>query len=96
MKKLDLVTLKRIPILTVAERLGVDLVRTGGDTWQEKDKEKRGQVTSLTLFTHTNSFVRFSGKESGGCSKGSVIDFVRHVKNDPDFRSACDFLSTLL
>ena len=92
-KHYDTDALKRIPILHVATRLGVWLVKTGGGTWQQKDGDG---LSSLTVFEKTNTFVRFSGKEKGGVSKGSVIDFVMHIKDDPDFKNACAFLADLL
>ena len=92
----DISDLKRVPIREVALRLGVQLVRTGGDTWQEKEAGSRHNVTSLTIFEKTNSFVRFSGKEQGGVSKGSVIDFVRYITENPDVKTACEFLEQFL
>jgi len=94
-KTYDIAVLKQIPILTVAEKLRVATIRTGGDTYQQKDPDNSHTPTSLTLFTGTNSFVRFSGKESGGCSRGSVIDFVRHCTGNSDFKDACEFLSKI-
>lgn len=87
---------KALPILTVARRLGMRLVKTGAGIWNEKDPDVRGGVTSLTIFEKTNNFVRFSGRQKGGCSKGSVIDLVRHVMDNPDFADAVRFLANLL
>lgn len=89
--------LKQIPIKEVAEALGVQLIRTGGDSWAMRDPDGRGQsiASSLTIFVNTNSFVRFSGIEQGGCSRGSTIDLVRHVTDNSDIKSACEFLSRI-
>ncbi len=95
-QKYDLDRLKRVPILLVAEQLGIRLVKTGADTWQERDGDSKDKVTSLTMFGKTNSFVRFSGKTKGGKDKGSVIDFVMHVTDNPDLNEACAFLSRFL
>lgn len=91
----DTKAFKQIPILRVAEALGLNIIKTGSDTWAERDPEIRGGTTSLTLFIGTNTFVRFSGKVSGGVSKGDNIALVMHVRNDAKFRSACSFLSRL-
>ena len=85
--------IKAVPILMVAERLGVNLVRTGSNTWNQKDGK---EVTSLTVFPLTNTFVRFSDKEQGGTSRGSTVDFVMHIRDNPDFKEACEFLSRLV
>lgn len=91
----DIEKLKATPILKVAEALGMKLLTAGPGTWAERDPKAGGAPTSLTLFEKTNSWVRFSGKEQGGCSKGSVIDLVRHVKDCDSVREACDFLKRL-
>ncbi len=92
----DVPALKRVPILLVAERLGVRVVKTGSDTWQQRPDHSVDKVSSLTIFGKTNTFVRFSGQVRGGCDKGSVIDFVMHVNDDGDFKTACEFLSRFL
>ena len=91
-KTYDLQALKAIPILHVADKLGVRVV-AGSQNIQFPGDDT---VSSCAIFTKTNSFVRFSGKERGGCSKGSVIDFVRHCTDNPSFKDACEYLSTLL
>lgn len=94
-RRFDIDALKRCSILHVAESLGVELVRTASGEYSVKNREDPRGHNSITIFERTNSFVRWSGKEQGGCSKGSVIDFVRHLTNNPDFRDACTFLSKL-
>ena len=93
-KHIDLTELKKIPIVGLAEKLGLQLIKVGPGVWNEKDPEKPGSVTSLTLFERTNTWKRFSGKEKGGVSKGSTIDLVIHVR-ECDFKTAISFLSSL-
>lgn len=90
----DLDALKKIPIINVAGKLGLQLIKVGPGVWNEKDAEKPGCVTSLTLFERTNTWKRFSGKERGGVSKGSTIDLVIHVR-ECDFKTAISFLASL-
>lgn len=92
----DIDDLKRVPILLVAEKLGLLLVKTGTDTWQPRENGARDKVSSLTLFGKTNNFVRFSGQMSGGCDKGSTIDLVMHVTDNSDFKTACEYLMKFL
>lgn len=86
----DLEPLRRIPILQVAQSLGIDLVKTGGGTHAMREE---GQVTSLAIFEKTNTWKRFSGKERNGVSGGSVLDFVMYFR-ECSLREAADFLSS--
>ncbi len=85
----DFAKLRQIPILNVAQALGMDLVRTGMDTFNMREEKK---VSSLTIFPKTNTFYRFSGKTGGGVHGGSVIDLVMHMR-DCSLREAAEFLS---
>lgn len=76
--KYDYTKLRQIPILDLAHALGMELVRTGGDTYNKREGK---DITSLTLFTKTNTFYRFSGKTIAGVCGGSVIDLVMHVRD---------------
>ncbi len=95
-KKVNYSRLREIPILDVCSVLQVPLVRTGSSTWNVKqmaDSENDSQsYTSLCIFTGTNTWHRFSGKERGSVRKGSVIDFVSHIK-DCSFQEAVAYLS---
>jgi hypothetical protein len=82
--------LRQIPILRVAEALGVDIVKTGSGTYAMREGR---EITSLTLFEKTNNWHRFSGKEQGGVSRGSTIDLVIHCR-ECSLRSAVDFLTS--
>lgn len=93
MTKIDYAKLRQIPITYVANALKMDLVRTGGGTWQMRDPDNPRDVTSLTLFEKTNSFHRFSGKAQGGKSGGSPIDLVMHIQ-EFSLREAVDFLTS--
>jgi len=86
----DLDALRRIPILQVAQGLGIDLVKTGGGTHAMREE---GQVTSLAIFEKTNTWKRFSGKERNGISAGSVLDLVMYFR-ECSLREAADFLSS--
>lgn len=89
--------LKEIPIKRVAEALGMNLRKVGGkDDYHWRDPLRYGKVTSLTIFGATNTFVRFSGKESGGRCKGTNIDLVMYMTDNPSIEDACKFLKTLL
>lgn len=83
--------LKEIPIIRVAEHLGIPLVKTGAATWCMKDET----ITSLTIFEKTNSWHRFSGKTNGGVSSGSNIDLVMHIRNC-DLKESIQLLTNLL
>ncbi len=85
----DFAALRRVPILHVAQMLGLVLVRTGAGTYAVKED---GEITSLVIFERTNSFYRFSGKERGGVSPGSGIDHGRHAPAC-SLRGAVEFLS---
>lgn len=91
MKKADLESLRRIPIMNVAEALGMDLVKEGS-TWAMRDQQTGKGASSLTLFPGSNRWKRWSGIERGGVSKGSVIDLVMHIK-ECSFAEAVEFLS---
>jgi len=93
MKRIDHATLRQIPILRVAESLGMELQRTGYQTWNMKDPENPRENSSLAIFENTNSWHRFSGKEQGGVHRGSVIDLVMHMR-ECVFRDSCEFLSS--
>ncbi len=84
--------LRRIPILHVAQALGVELKRTGNDSWNVKDANDPLGYTSLSISENKNHWKRWSGKTSGGVSHGSVIDLVMHVR-DCGFKAAIEFLS---
>ena len=49
----DFARLRQIPILNVAQALGMHIVRTGADTFNMREEKK---VSSLTIFPKTNSF----------------------------------------
>lgn len=87
----DFDQLRQIPITTVAEALGLPLVKTGPGTWAVKDGQGRG-VTSLVLFERNNKWKRFSGREVMGISGGSTIDLVMYSK-ECSLEDATDFLS---
>lgn len=93
MPKHDFAGLRSLPILHVAQALGLMLKRTGSGTWNVKDSDDSLGYTSLTVFETTNTWHRFSGKESGGVHRGSPIDLVCHVR-DCSFKEAVEFLSS--
>ncbi len=82
--------IRQISIIVVAHALGMELTKTGVDTFNMREGE---HITSLTIFLKTNSFYRFSGKDAGGVQGGSVIDLVRHIRGC-SVREAADFLSS--
>lgn len=86
----DLEALRRIPIVQVAQKIGLDLVKTGGNTYAMRED---GQITSLAIFEKTNTWKRFSGKERNGVSGGSVLDLVMHIR-ECSLREAAEFLSS--
>ena len=88
----DLETLRSIPILQVAQSLGIVLVKTGSGTHAMRED---GQLTSLTVFEKTNTWKRFSGKECNGISGGSVLDLFMYFR-ECSLREAADFLSSRL
>ena len=88
----DFAKLRQIPILHVAQTLGIELRRTGSGTWNVKDAADPLGYTSLTISESKNRWKRWSGKTSGGVSQGSVIDLVMHIQ-DCDFKAAVEFLS---
>ena len=83
---------RRIPILHVAQALGIELKRTGSDSWNIKDEHDPLGHTSLSISEKRNRWKRWSGKTSGGVSQGSVIDLVMHIR-DCDFKAAIEFLT---
>lgn len=89
----DFACLRQIPILRVAEALGMGLRRTGSHVWNMKDAEDIRQNSSLTIFENTNTWHRFSGKDAGGVHGGSTIDLVMHIR-DCSFKNAVYFLSS--
>lgn len=91
--RIDLDELRNIPIVRVAEALGMKLRCTGPRTWSMIDPEDPKHTTSLVLFGKKNNWKRFSGRNDGGVSWGSTIDLVIHIHNNPDFKSAIQFLS---
>lgn len=84
----NLNSVKAIPILDVAQALGMELSNRGSGNWAMKDDEG---VSSLVLSEKRNDWKRFSGKESGGVSGGSVINLVMHVTADSDFKNALEW-----
>ena len=86
----DFKALRNIWILQVAEALHIDLVRTGAGTYAMRDER---EITSLVIFEKTNTWKRFSGKESGGVSQGSPIDLVMHIR-ECSFEQAIEFLTS--
>lgn len=89
-KFIDFSRLREIPIVPVAEMLGLEVVKQGSGVWAVKEGN---DVTSLRLFESSNRWKRFSGKESNGLSEGSVIDLVISVRGD-DLPTAAKFLSS--
>ena len=90
MSRVDYAKLRQLPILDVAHLLQMETVPYGSGS---KAMKEDGQITSLVLFEHTNSFHRFSGKEQGGVSGGSPIDLVMHMK-ECSFEEAVEFLTS--
>lgn len=93
MPKADLDRLRTIPILDVADALGMDLMKEGS-TYAMRDPEKRKEASSLTLFPGSNRWKRWSGIERGGVSSGSVIDLVMHVRDLNDVSDAIEWLTS--
>lgn len=91
--KTDFSRLRQIPILHVAEALGMPLVKLGGRNWAMKDPERPREPSSLVLDTKTNTWRRWSGKSRGGVDHGSTIDLVMHLRECP-FSEAAEFLTT--
>lgn len=89
---IDLDKLRAIPILHVAQALGMELMRTGSGLWNMRDPGNPREAASLTIFEKTNSWYRFSGRSDGGVSGGSQIDLVIHMQ-ECDFKTAIQFLS---
>ena len=92
--KINYTELRGIPILDVADRLGIHLVPAGTGVMAMADPEKPKEPTSLMVFVRTNRWKRFSGKEIGGVSEGSVIDLVMHIR-DCELKEAASFLKKL-
>ncbi|MFA6039729.1 MAG: hypothetical protein WCV62_02585 [Candidatus Peribacteraceae bacterium] len=93
MPRRDIAELRRISILQAAQALGIELKRTGCGSWHVKDANDPIGYTSLSISESKNFWKRWSGKTSGGVSKGGVIDFVMHIR-DCDFKTAVDILSS--
>ena len=93
MRKHDLKHYHELPIIRVAESLGLQLRRTGNGIWNVKDTNDPLGYTSLTISEKKNRWKRWSGKISGGVSQGSTIDLVMHVR-DCTFKEALEFLSS--
>lgn len=89
MARIDCSKLRAIPILRVAEALGMALVPRGAGVHALREERN---ITSLMIFEKTNSWHRFSGKTSGGVSGGSPIDLVMHI-HDCSFKEAVSYLS---
>lgn len=89
-KRPDFAALRGLPILSVAQLLGLSLVKTSSCTYAMRDGR---EISSLVVFEKTNSWHRFSDKKSGGVSRGSTIDLVSHVR-DCSFREAVEFLDS--
>lgn len=92
-KKLDIEGIKRIPIMDVAERLGMDLMRTGPNGYAMRDENDHRAASSLQIDVTGNKWKRFSGIEQGGVSQGSVINLVMHY-NDCDFTDALEWFKS--
>ena len=88
--RIDFAVLRSIPILDVARTLGMEIARTGADTYNMRDGR---EITSLVLFVKSNTWFRYSGKELGGVNHGSTIDLVMHIRECP-LSEAALFLST--
>lgn len=91
MKTADLDALRRIPILEVADALGMRVIRQG-TAWALQEDDGRG-VTSLTIFPGSNRWKRWSGITRGGVCSGSTIDLVMHHHDVSDVKEAIDWLS---
>ncbi|MBI3331427.1 hypothetical protein HYZ99_00520 [Candidatus Peregrinibacteria bacterium] len=89
----NLEALRRIPILHVAEALGMRLVKVGGRNWAMKNPDRPREPSSLVLDIKTNRWRRWSGKTQGGTDHGSTLDLVMHIR-ECSFRDAVDFLTT--
>lgn len=93
MKKVNLERLREIPILEVAEALGMELMKEGS-TWAMRDPNERKAASSLTIFPGSNRWKRWSGVVRGGVSQGSVIDLVMHMRDNSDLSEAIEFLKS--
>lgn len=91
MPKVNLAKLRSIPILSVAEQLGIEVMKTG-TVYAMKDES--GKASSLTISISSNRWKRWSGIEQGGTSGGSVIDLVMHIKNSENLSEAIDWLTS--
>lgn len=88
----DFARLRQIPILNVAEALGMPLVKLGGRNWAMKSPERPREPSSLVLDTKTNTWRRWSGKTQGGVDHGSTIDLVIHIR-ECALQQATEFLT---
>ena len=95
-KMSDSLDIKRLQatgsIIDVANALGMKIKKSGSGVWSLME-EGSNDETSLRLFEKTNTFKRFSEKTSGGCSKGDIVNLVRHVQ-DCDFKQAVEWLTS--
>ena len=95
MTRIDYAELRQIPILRVADVLRLAVRRVGGATWAVKQTPDNSEDslghTSLMIFENTNTWHRFSEKESGGVYRGSTIDLCMHI-HDCSLELAVEFL----
>lgn len=90
----DLNQLRAIPILRVADALGIQYGKVGSGLYAMRSTENPGEFTSLHLFERTNSWYRFSGKEQNGVIGGSVIDLVIYERGG-SVKEAIDYLKKI-
>lgn len=81
--QINLEEIKKIPIKTVLDRLGVK--HKNNSIYEE------GEVTTAYIYDNDNRVERFSGKDGGG----SVIDVVMHYMS-LEFKEAIIFLNNLI
>lgn len=91
MPNYDVDNIRQIPIMRVCALLRMKLRKTGHQTWNMVSEENERDLSSLTIFEKTNTFVRFSGKGDTK-SKGDVIALVEHI-NGIGFKDAIEFLA---
>lgn len=87
----DIDTIKTIPILEVAQALGLSLKKTGAGIWNMRDADNPNECTSLCINERRNRWKRWSGK--GEPNFGSVIDLVM-MAHSCDFQAAIEYLSS--
>ena len=91
--KIDLEQLRQIPILDVAQALGMQVMKYGS-TWAMRDAGNSREASSLVLFPGSNRWKRWSGITRGGVNSGSTIDLVMHHRDLADVKDAIEWLST--